>query len=283
VTSPGRLPTFIVVGAQKAGTSSLHAYLSRHPAVAVSRPKETHYFTDQVHRARDRRWYVDQFRGPVDAAAIGETSPSYTSYPSRLGVAQRIHEAVPDVRLVYLLRHPVDRAISGYQLAVRHGWERRPLDAALREDNRYLVQSLYGAQIEELLRWFPREALLTVLSTDLRDHRARTVDAVFAHVGVEALAAQLDLDVEHNVTAGKRAPNGLARLAHDPSRVLGAVGRLPRPMAAVTRRAVLRPLRERERVASADTLDLVRQRLRGDLERLATFLGTPADPWGLLS
>jgi len=132
------LPNFIIVGAAKAGTTSLYHYLSRHPQVFMSAEKEPHHFAPAKwcsHPVPSRREYERWFRDADGFRAVGEASTGYLYYPES---PQMIHDAIPDCRIVVILRNPVDRAFSGYCSEVRHGIEKVSFEEALAEERRAL-------------------------------------------------------------------------------------------------------------------------------------------------
>jgi hypothetical protein len=192
-------PDFLIVGAQKAGTSTLAARLFAHPQVLPPLRREVHYF-DLNHR-RPEAWYRAHFptvrervrRAQAHGRAItGESSPYYLFHPA---APRRIVTALPEVRIIAVLREPVARAVSEYHHAVRLGFESRPIEAALDVDRRmvedlppgavpwddpegwprrrsYLERGHYAVQ---LARWFevlPRERMLILSTDDLRDQSA---------------------------------------------------------------------------------------------------------------
>ena len=93
------LPNFLIIGAMKAGTTSLYQYLGSHPQVFMAQPKELHFFSYRA--GEDTAWYAEHFAGAGAAIAVGEASASYTTYPDAEEVPGRI-AAIPDVRLIYL-------------------------------------------------------------------------------------------------------------------------------------------------------------------------------------
>src|ERR1700734_4057888 len=144
------LPTFLVVGAQKSGTSSLWQYLRCHPQVFMTFRAEPAYFSGHnLWRGLD--WYEDQFRGSEGYPPRGESTPAYTMYPTFTDVPQRVAALVPDVKLIYLVRHPVKRMHSHYRHRYASGIERAPIDRALREEPHYLNTSRYAFQIEQYM------------------------------------------------------------------------------------------------------------------------------------
>ena len=100
-------PDFIIIGAMRAGTTALADLLSRHPEIGMSRLKETDYFIAEKNFSRGPVWYQSLF--PMDRPIRGEASPNYAKSDVFAGVPQRIHAARPDVRLIYIVRDPVER------------------------------------------------------------------------------------------------------------------------------------------------------------------------------
>jgi hypothetical protein len=204
-----RLPDFLVIGAQRAGSTSLFAQLCAHPGVAAPSHKEIHYFDLQSFRSL--RWYRSHF--PPAAAArgrlTGEASPYYLFHPA---VPARVAAALPGVRLVALLRDPVARAYSQYQLSVRDGHEQLGFEEALRaeadrlagEEARLLADRAYranahrhqsyasrGLYAEQLRRWQEHvepERLLVVASEELFADPQREAAAVLEFLGLDRAA-----------------------------------------------------------------------------------------------
>jgi hypothetical protein len=198
------LPDFLIIGAQKAGTTALYAYLRRHPAITGPSWKEVSYF--DRHYGRGAAWYRGNFPNRVRARGklVGEASPSYIFHP--LG-PERAKALVPEARLVALVRHPVDRALSHYNHEVALG--REPLrfeDALDAEEDRlrgeeerlaadpsyfsrawwshaYKSRGRYAEQLERWLAVFPREQLLILPSEDLGGEPERTHARVLDFLG----------------------------------------------------------------------------------------------------
>jgi hypothetical protein len=192
-----RLPNFIVIGAMKSGTTSLFHYLQAHPQVFMSPLKEVDFFAEGGNWGRGLDWYRRQFDGAAPGAtAIGEASTSYSKYPEYDGVPQRIADTLPDVRLIYVVRDPVERIRSHYQHRSLIGAEREPLEQAVLNDPRYVDCSRYAFQIEQYLKVFPRERLLTVSSEDLRSKRAETIRRIYGFIGVDEAFVSETLDKE---------------------------------------------------------------------------------------
>jgi hypothetical protein len=163
-----RLPNFIIAGGMRCGTTSLNGYLREHPDVAVSTPKEVHFFDVNFGEGLD--WYRERFPGSDGAHAVGEATPDYVYHPEAV---RRISETLPDVKLIVLLRNPVDRAYSHYWHNRSRGKEPLEFEAALEAeperiaaggDSRavysYADRGRYREQLERTFRHVPAERVL---------------------------------------------------------------------------------------------------------------------------
>ena len=223
--NPGRgrvLPDFIVIGAAKSGTTSLYGALADHPFVVpcttadphFQNTKEIHFFSSGFQRGED--WYRSHF--PLESARrefaaehgrpflTGEASPSYIS---SYWAAGRIRKLLPDVRLLAVLRNPVDRAYSQFQMSRRQGLEPlqrfeeataaeeerlRPEVARLSADPRYnspdfgawsyVARSRYAEQLERWLELFPREQLLFLKAEDLFADPETALASTYDYLGL---------------------------------------------------------------------------------------------------
>jgi hypothetical protein len=190
-------PTFLVIGAQKAGTSSLYWYLREHPAILCASPKEVHYFDHAYQQGSG--WYVAHFplapraavaRRRVDLPpVVGEVTPAYLFNPL---VPERVRAFDPAMKLIAILRDPVTRAYSQYHMQLRQGRETRSFEDALAHEASalpaelerilsdpsassetaqrlaYVRRGRYAEQLERWLEFFPREQLFVLTSDELR-------------------------------------------------------------------------------------------------------------------
>ena len=220
------LPDFLVIGAQKCGTTSLYQSLRAHPAVHPARRKEPHYF--DYHHARGATWYrawfpfvwVRALRGA--GFRTGEASPDYIFHPHAAARARRL---IPDARLIAILRDPAERAFSHHQQELRKGRERLCFEAAIeREADRvdaalarmerdesladeavtrfsYLARGRYAEQLERWLAHYPRERLLVIRSEDLSNEPRETVSRALEFLGLDPAEAgrRLGESVRRNV------------------------------------------------------------------------------------
>ena len=275
-----RLPTFLVIGAMKAGTTSLYAYLREHPQIFLPEVKELDFFIAERNWPRGVDWYASNFAAASGAHAIGEVSPNYTKRHMFGGVPERIHELIPDVRLVYVVRDPVARMRSHYLHAVAESGLRMPIGEALLEHDHLALCSSYAHQLDPYLNHFPRERLLILTAEGLRDRRRAELERVFRFLGVDPDFEPPELERELHRTSEKRVPRAAARRWPE---IATLAERAPGPAGGLARRAVSRELGPDEASVPPDVEAELRRRLAPDLERLRQIAGDDLAAWPPLS
>jgi hypothetical protein len=277
------LPTFLIIGTMKGGTTSLYNYLRGHPQVFMSATKELHYFVAEKNLSRGRGWYERNFRDAGDAVAVGEASPDYTKYPIYQGIPERIANTMPRVKLLYVIRNPLHRIRSHYLHDIARGRERRPISEAVPGNTHYLAPSKYALQIDQYLEHFPRDQLLIITSEALRSDRRATMRRVYDFIGVDGDWSAPVEDVEFNAIAAKTAPSPLLRAV----RHLPGASRLrllaPRPVMAAERllRTTSRRVDVQAGTMSEDLQRRLIEELAPDLERLRGHMDDSFGAWGL--
>jgi hypothetical protein len=272
------LPNFLVIGARKGGTTSLSRYLRGHPQVFIPSVTEPLFFSSNWDRGR--AWYESLFDEAGQARAIGEKSTEYTTYPLFSGVPKRIAKLLPDVRLVYLVRHPIERMLSEYHYYVKRGMLRdHSAEHALLHDG-YWYLSSYAMQIEQYLEYFPRDQLLIAKSEDLKSDRIQTLKRVYEFLGVDASVLPKHMEREHN-----RTPEGRVRRPVDKAlrRIPGygaAASVAPRSLARVKNRLTMKKAPSRPTLSDSARRE-IEDRLRDDVRRLRKYMGDDFDGWGV--
>jgi hypothetical protein len=268
-------PTFVVIGAMKAGTVSLRHYLDEHPGVFLGRGGrfgEPNFFIAEYNWPRGRGWYESLFDGAGKAAAIGECSPSYTMAPAFGGVPERMAQIVPDARLVYVVRDPIARMQSMYMHQVSAGRERRRAEAALL-DERYIGPSRYGFQLAAFLDHFDRSQVLVIASEVLRDRPREALSAVFGHIAVDPAAVDLDERHRDHRSLDKPVPR-LHDLTWLPRRQVKLDSRWrPDQRTGLARLLTTRRARASDSVISGELRDHLAERLAADRCRFEHLLG----------
>ena len=215
ITFPIRLlPDFLIIGTQRGGTTSLHRYLDAHPCVGPAANKDLHFFDRRYHKGL--AWYQGHFPTSIEKYyaehiqkhpfVTGEASPSYLFHPY---APKRVASAMPNVKLIILLRNPVDRAYSQYHHAVELGHETIPTfeeaieaekERVAREEENILKDEHYyseqykhlsylskGIYVDQLRRWmdlFPREQFLILKSEDFYSDSAAVYKEVLTFLGL---------------------------------------------------------------------------------------------------
>ena len=168
-TRLGQWPDFIVIGAMKAGTTSLYRWLESQPEIWLPDVKEPNFFSDDVRWDRGVQWYQQLFSPPsVGGTLTGEASVSYTLLSRAEIAAERMVRVLPEARLIYLIRHPLDRLRSHYRHEVQRNRETAAFRVALQHHaTPYVGPSLYFSCLQPYIQRFGREQICVVRSEDL--------------------------------------------------------------------------------------------------------------------
>ena len=167
-----RMPDFIIIGAAKSGTTSLYDYLIQHPDIFMSNPKEPCFFDDTVAWDKGLEWYASLFNEAKENQLCGEASTNYTRWPQVSGVPEKIKMSIPGVKLIYVIRNPVERAYSHYV----HRWTKevnpgKPFTMDFfeyaRKDPVCIDSSRYAEQLDRYLEVFEKEQILVIVFEDL--------------------------------------------------------------------------------------------------------------------
>lgn len=188
---------FIIVGAARSGTSTLDAYLREHPQICMAARKEVHFFNHEKHFRGKPNYltYHANFAPKPDHQFIGEATPSYMYWAT---APERMYSYNPRLKLIMILRNPVDRAYSHWNLLRMRGlerlsfWdvlqaepERQRKAAPLQYHDAHIDRGRYVEQIERIWRYFPQDQLLILRFEDLQRSPQETLNRVFAYIGVE--------------------------------------------------------------------------------------------------
>jgi hypothetical protein len=298
-------PTFLVIGAAKAGTTSLYRLLGQHPQIFLSARKELHFFSFDRNWEKGPGWYESWFEGGADFAQRGEASSTYTVRKVFPLVAERlaVYDPERELRLIYIVRDPLERIESGWQQLRRFGpapairaaglgdipdslWVDSSFDRAVRRQSDALVESTnYREELAVHRRHYPDARILVLLLEDLKRDPRAVMRRCFGFLGVDAGVELTDYDVRANAYGSYSVPRPLLRrFWASPWRrriCAAAVDRLPPGLAErVDRRLFRVRLTERPRW-EPETRHWVLDRLRSDLERFLEEHGYPRNAWRL--
>lgn len=284
------LPTFIVIGVAKAGTTSLYRYLDQHPQVFMYAEKGTNYFGYEDARAwkwhdegeppllrnfhvRTFEEYEEAFAGATDEVAIGEVSPQYVRCPT---AAERIRERIPDVKLIANLRNPAERAFSGFLMRARRGEHVGSARQELTAESSHVRESFYHTRMKRFYDAFPREQIKVYIFEEFRRDPQRTMEDLHGFIGVDTSFAP-DTSPRHN-PANVPKSRSLNRLFYHPKAIRTAQAVLPvrvHGLAKQVRKLNLRPPPTISPELRADLLALYRD----DILRLEVLLERDLSIW----
>lgn len=289
------LPTFIIIGAAKAGTTALYWYLADHPQVFMSAMKETNFFAygldargqflygDPEHHqfpVRSLPEYEKLFAEAGDADAVGEASPIYLECPQ---AANRIRELLPKTRLICSLRQPVDRAYSDYQMYLRS--RGRALDPAhdlsaaaawTRPDSHWMRIGRYHEQLVRYYNVFSRDQIRVFLFDDLKRSPLRVVQELYRFVGVDQDFVP-DFAAPHN--AGGMPASRLLEGVLTSRTIRSAVGPwIPKRAANWVRRLRTSNLRQAPPLPAEVRQELTHH-FRADIGRTSELIGRDLEHW----
>jgi hypothetical protein len=310
-----RLPDFLIIGAAKAGTTTLYKYLSRHPQIYMSTPKEPDFFSKNELYNQGVEWYASLFSQASPSQICGEASTAYThQIPLIPEIPERIFRLLPQVKLIYLLRHPVDRAYSNYVQQIKAFQIQRKnanqpafkvpetFEELLQRGrqviyaNDYMegidpiAASNYIEQIEKYLQFFPKESFLFLLLEDFSHYPQKTLREVCQFIGVDDT---IDLIQEQPIAAnvGRSFSEGFIRekitapLRSIPI-IANAANLLPQSVRDLAYE-LLRKLPRREHLEKEylpqpmlpETRQMLLEKFQAPNQKLSEFLGRDLSRW----
>jgi len=194
-----KLPTFLVIGAAKSGTTSLYYYLKQHPKIFLPKIKEINYFAFKGQKA-GRFWaktleeYEAYFTDTGDFDVVGEVTPLYFSTK---GTPERIKKLIPNAKIIAILRNPIDRAYSHYNMYVRAGRENRTVEEALMDINSvYTRVGFYFKNLSKYFALFDSKNIKILFFDELQSEPKKLMKALYEFLEVDANIS-LDFTVKH--------------------------------------------------------------------------------------
>jgi len=196
---PDHRPNLFIVGAMKAGSTSLHEYLATHPDCYMSREKEPGYFVSEMRTNHTLESYLELFKDGAGRKYRGESSTHYAKVPTYMGVPARIHDFAPQARIVYIMRDPVARTISHYWHEVKAIYrvaETRPIIKALQAHEPYTAYSDYARQLRAYYDVFSRDSIYCLTLESLLADPALELGRLWSWLGIPP--APIPITEAHN-------------------------------------------------------------------------------------
>lgn len=198
------MPDFVVIGAMKCATSTLHDQLAIQPGISMSEPKEPNFFSDGPNFAKGMDWYRSLFASMPDEDLKGESSTHLTKYPVHPDSAERMHAALPGAKLVYVMRDPVKRIVSQYI----HEWSEHTISGdinqAIQQHPRLIAYSSYAMQIAKHTAFYDRSRILPVFFERLMADPQQEFERICRHIGYTGAPVWEKAEVAKNVSSQRQ-------------------------------------------------------------------------------
>lgn len=277
-----RLPDFLVIGAMKCGTTTLFRDLETHPGIFMPDDKEPHALVDdEVLTPTGQARYAALFKPARDDQLAGEASTGYTKIPWKTGAVERAQNVLrPDLKLIYIVRHPIARIVSHHYHQHAAGRTGADIAEAIAADERLLGYTRYATQLKPWLDAYGPELVRVIKFEDFIADRGGTMRTVFAWMGLDPALARPDEGASYNKSEGKQVAAGPLRDVLK-SGVYQRYGRrlTPRWVKNAARAALFRGAPARPAPPSQDLVDRLTDELWPEVEKLSELLGLSEPMW----
>ncbi|MDJ0658797.1 MAG: sulfotransferase [Crocosphaera sp.] len=178
-----KLPNFIIIGAMKCATSSLHEQLNQQPQIFMSELKEPNFFSNDEEYNKGLDWYLSHFEAVNNDDLIGESSTHYTKLPTYPHTLERLEKHLPDAKFIYVMRHPINRLVSQYI----HEWSQRVISLAINESldqhPELIEYSLYTKQLQPYFDTFGKDKVLPIFFERMLDSPQTELEKICHFIG----------------------------------------------------------------------------------------------------
>jgi hypothetical protein len=194
-------PDFIIIGAMKSATSTLHTQLSKQSGIFMTTPKEPNYFSDDSQYALGDSWYDGLFNDAEPNDLCGESSTHYTKLPDYPDTLKRMSKRLESPKLIYVMRHPIDRLISHYT----HQWTQNvfkcDINQAIDKYEELIAYSCYTKQLAPYFELYGHQNVLPVFTESLRVNPQQELERVAKFIGHDEAVVWQDEVLEQNVSS----------------------------------------------------------------------------------
>jgi len=271
------LVDFMIIGAQKCGTSSLAAQLAQHPGICFCSIKEPGYFDRTEHWQAGLEEY-HRLYSPLEGQICGEASTMYTFLPERRDTHSRLLAYNANLKLIYMMRQPVERIISQYSHRLVRGRVKEDPEIAAFSDPSYVTRTRYGVQIRPYLELFGREKVLLLIFEEYTRDQLRTLEQLAVFLGVSPDGFRgVDLTPQHR-SAGQWYLKDSYRMIPRSSTFQAVASRVPSSLRRAARPYFSNRLEEKPKF-SADLRKALWRFLEDDVRTIEELLGRRLDIW----
>jgi hypothetical protein len=272
-------PNFLIIGAPKAGTTSLWAYLRQHPEIFMTDQKELNYFSRDDVYLKGWPWYMEMFHRYKGELAVGEASPSYCMIISYPKVIRRIAENLPDAKLIYIVRDPFERVRSAWLqfLYTGHAISGNFIQD-IKEYGPMIEQSLYWQCISAYKSYFLDENILILFFEDLQTDAAQVVRHCYKFLGVDTMFKPENVNIRYNTSAGRRKERKIMpRLRR--ARLYSIASKLPEFIKTPIYYRLGQKKMPEKPAWDPEVKDWYYKKISADVYRFLDYVGMPRDFW----
>jgi hypothetical protein len=272
-------PNFLVIGAMKSATTTLWEILRRHPQISMPAQKDLAFFCTDSQFARGWEWYEARFPVADGKLAIGECTVGYTKHVIFPDTSRRIATHLPDAKLIYIVRNPLERIESHWRHLLGRGHDVASFDEFLSSQPDVVDTSCYWRQIGAYRAHFPDEKILVLFFEEFVTNQQLVLKRCFEFLQVDPALGAADAKLAVNVSKGSRMDGSLIRFA----RKMPGVRSIKRAAPAISKaigRTLRGPVPERPTWTAQQRRQLIDQ-LADDAASFLRHYGKPADWWQL--
>ena len=276
---------FFIIGAMKAGTTSLFEHLATHPELYPSPAKEPRFFLLEAPTADERKAYETLFADRESEKWAFEASTGYTKHPVQRGVPARIRAESRDPRFIYMMRDPIDRIYSHYLHVYATGQETRSFPKAIESDAEFLNVSRYSMQLSQYFDEFCEESVHLLVMEEFSQNKNSQLRNVFTFLDVDPNFRPPNVErVYHQTSQRTMLGVGLQRVHYQTKNIRKRLASRPilsgvANRLAISTRPFRKPVPKKSEIRDTAVEQLLREQLREDVEQLEDHLGRRLTCW----
>jgi hypothetical protein len=269
---------FVIIGAQKSGTTSLASQLAQHPEICFSKTKEPEYF-NRVFEWHSRLSSYHAMFDPVNGQILGEASTMYTALPEWQDTHVRLFAYHPEIKLIYIMRDPVERTISNYAHDFVRGIVKENIDQAILHRPYYVNRSRYAFQIRPYLDLFGSDQILLLAFEEYIADPQTTLSRVAEFLNLPAVGFEdIDLNNEHKTVGNWYLKYSWVRKVAETELFQEIRPHIPVQIRRPIRNALSNRLSAKPMISERTRINLA-SRLRGDVQAMESIMGRKLDCW----
>lgn len=273
------LPNFLIIGAPKAGSTSLWNELRQHPDIFLTSVKEPNFFCPSSTNYQNWSWYYSLFKNGIGKKALGEASVAYSLVERNPATPELIAKHLPHVRLIYIIRHPLRRIESAW---LHHICMKNPVPRefgqAVREFRPLIEGTLYARNLSEYRRYFPDEQILVLFLEEFQENPQQVLAQCDRFLGVDPETRRASISTPQNVSAQRAIESELiGKLRRLPG--AGIIGKVtPKALKHLVEKWTGTPLPPRPQWDS-QTKQWALEQVGDDAKAILNYAGKPLDFW----